>query len=225
MKKLSPFDLNILRFVEWHWDKYDISPSNDEIAEHIDKPKNFVFRHLASMEQLGCVRIERGKARGIILLRTAEGAPYGKGSREVSVLGYIAAGVPIPLPDANALPLSLIKVPRSMLPDSRAIYALFVQGDSMIDVYINDGDTIFIQYQQTAENGDLVAARLHKDPTNPTTTLKRLFRDGNQTFLKPENPNYDPIPIGLDELEIQGIVVGVWRNTSRENLNKSVHLN
>lgn len=93
----------------------------------------------------------------------------------------------------------------------------------MIDVCINDGDLIFIRYQPTAENGDLVAARLNQDPTNPCTTLKRYQVQDSKIFLKPENRAYPLIPVKPHELEIQGIVVGVWRDTERGGLNKFAH--
>ena len=179
--------------------------------------KNFVFRRVEILESLGYVRKERsktrGKARGIILLRTALGVPFDKSNCEIAILGYIAAGEPIPLPGSDAEPLGFVKMPRSLIPDAKNIYALKVQGNSMVDACIKHGDVIFIKYQEGADNGDLVAARLHTDPTNPTTTLKRLKYIGKQVWLKPENPDYESFPVEPSQIQIQGIVVHVWRNT------------
>ncbi len=212
-------DRGILRFVEWYWNWHHISPSLDEIADNLHKPKNFVFRRLEKLEALGYVRRKPGVARGIILRRTAEGKPFGMGDPEIPILGYISAGEPIPLPQ-TAEPLGSIAISPSFLPDSSNVYALRVRGDSMIDVCINDGDLILLRYQETAENGDLVAARLYKDPTNPCTTLKRYHVQDDQIELKPENRAYAPIPVKPGELEIQGIVIRVLRDTEGGRWNK-----
>ncbi len=211
-------DLGILRFIEWYWNWHHISPSIDEIAENVHKPKNFVFRRIQKLDTLGYLQRRPGKARGIVLRRTAEGKSIDMGNPEIPILGYIAAGEPIPMPSTSE-PLGSVVVSPDFLPDPSNVYALRVKGDSMIDVCINNGDLVFIRFQETAENGDLIAARLLKDPTNPTTTLKRYQYQNGKIWLKPENRAYAPIPVKPGELEIQGIVVRVMRDTERGRWN------
>ncbi|MBI4787047.1 MAG: repressor LexA [Chloroflexi bacterium] len=217
-------DLDILSSIERYWNEQGIGPSDDEIAQSTGNHKNFVFRRLEILESLGYVRKvrskSRGKARGIILLRTADGLRFVGDNYEIGVLGYIAAGEPIPLPHHNAEPLRSILVPRWMIQNPKDIYALEVRGDSMKDVSINHGDLILIRYQRNAENGALIAARWWKDPTNPVTTLKRYKIEGNQIWLKPENSDYARFSVEPDQLEIQGIVVRVLRNTEDSSWNR-----
>ena len=112
----------------------------------------------------------------------------------------------------SAPPIDWIQVTRQMLPDSEGAFALRVRGNSMIDALVNDGDTIILRQQSFARNGELVAVRLRKDPTNPVTTLKRFYRINGHVLLKPENPTFKQIRAKADEVEIQGKVLYVIRD-------------
>jgi repressor LexA len=218
VNELSQHERNILWFVEHYQNKFGVSPTVEEIrtATRMNS-KDHVHRDLRKLEQLGYLQIRRGVSRGIVLLRNAAGYPISSGGYSIPIWGVITAGNPIPLPDPNAPPLDWIEITRAMVPDPENTFALRVRGTSMIDALINDGDIVVLRKQETAQNGDLVAARLKKDPTNPETTLKRFYREGDQVVLRPENPQYDPIPALPDEVEIQGKVIYVLRNTSTGN--------
>ncbi|MDE3088607.1 MAG: transcriptional repressor LexA [Chloroflexota bacterium] len=216
MNELSQHEHDILRFVERYGNKHGISPSIEDIRAGIGmKSKDHVHRDLSRLEKRKYLRIKRGKGRGIVLLRTCDGYPISTNGFAIPLWGIITAGGPIPSPDPNLPPLDWIEITRAMIPDPENAYALKVRGMSMIDALINDGDVVVLRKQETAQNGDLVAARLKKDPTNPETTLKRFFRHGDEILLMPENPEYKPIPVHANELEIQGKVIYVLRNTSR----------
>ncbi len=89
-------------------------------------------------------------------------------------------------------------------------YALRVRGDSMVGALIDNGDIVLmrpIQDQKTVKNGAIVAARVNEDGY----TLKYYHRKGNQVTLKPANPNYQPIEAPAAQVEVQGILVGMWR--------------
>jgi repressor LexA len=204
-----------LRFIERYWNKEGISPSVEDIRAGIGmKSKDHVHRDLKSLEKRQYLRIKRGVSRGIILLKTTDGFSFTSNGFSIPVWGIITAGCPIPLPDPSLSPLDWIDITRAMIPDPENAFALRVRGSSMIDALINDGDIVVLRRQATAQNGDLVAARLWKDPTNSETTLKRFFREGDQILLKPENPAYQPIPAKPNEVEIQGKVIYVMRNTA-----------
>jgi repressor LexA len=95
-----------------------------------------------------------------------------------------------------------------MVPSEKDIYALEVQGTSMIDALINDGDIVIMRHTESANNGDMVAAWL---PEQEETTLKRFYYEGKQIRLQPENQTMDPIYLDPDKVEIKGRVVAVLR--------------
>lgn len=217
MNELTPLDRDILRFLERYSNKHNHSPSYEEIGKAVGLSKSNVHEHLEKLEARKWVEIRWGKSRTIRLLRTADGYPVAAGGFLIPIWGVITAGAPIPLPDPSAVPLDWMEITRAMIPNPENTFALLVRGTSMVDALINDNDIVVLRKQTTAQNGDLVAARLWKDPTNPETTLKRFYREGDQIVLKPENPQFAPIPAEPDEVEIQGKVIYVLRNTANGN--------
>jgi repressor LexA len=93
---------------------------------------------------------------------------------------------------------------------SADLFALRVDGDSMIDAMVNDGDIVIMQHQQTAQNGDMVAVWLEDD----TMTLKYFFYDDNRIRLQPANPTMDPIYAQPEDVQVQGKVMMVLRQTT-----------
>jgi repressor LexA len=126
---------------------------------------------------------------------------------QVPLLGRIAAGIPIPVPE-DAFAGEVIELTRDVVPAGDDIYALQVRGDSMVDAFINDGDVVVMHYQEIAKDGDMVAAWL---VTEEETTLKRYFHEGSRIRLQPENSQMQPIYVAPDNLQIQGKVLAVIR--------------
>jgi SOS-response transcriptional repressor LexA len=89
-------------------------------------------------------------------------------------------------------------------------FALKVRGDSMVGAGIDNGDTVLVRSQPSADNLDIVVAALNED-----ATLKRFSKMGDNAILQAENPNYDPILLSLDQLQILGIAVGVIKRDSQ----------
>jgi repressor LexA len=141
----------------------------------------------------------------------------------VPILGTIAAGEPILVPDAGVTyigdEIDAVDVARSILPGREKgdrLYALKVKGDSMIDAMIHDGDIVIMKPAVQASNGEMVAIWL---PDRGETTLKYFFKEGEQYRLQPANPTMKPIIIGKDEpLEIRGKVVMVIRKIEKTPL-------
>jgi len=131
----------------------------------------------------------------------------------IPLLGMIAAGEPIPIPDSDFAPADYEQI--SMAADaawqSDEVYALRVRGTSMIDALIDDGDIVILRHQRTGENGDMVAAWLKDERA---TTLKRIYweKDRQRVRLQPANPLMEPIYVHPGNLEIQGKVIGVLRH-------------
>jgi repressor LexA len=123
------------------------------------------------------------------------------------LLGRIAAGDPIPVP-GDAVPEEHLELARGIVKDEQGLYALQVQGESMIDALVNDGDVVVMKHQETAENGDMVAVWL---VDREETTLKKFYREGKRVRLQPANPTMQPIYADPGNVQVQGKVVMVIR--------------
>ncbi len=125
----------------------------------------------------------------------------------VPFLGYIAAGTPI---NVEAFPGNeTIEINRALFGrDISDLFALKVQGTSMIDALINDGDTVILKHQERVENGQMAAVWLINEEE---TTLKKVYYEGKQVRLQPANPTMNPIHVAADDIQVQGKVVLVIR--------------
>ncbi len=188
-------------------------PTIREIGSNVGISSTSVVNYnLNILEKAGLVTREKEVSRGLRLT-----APNGKPMLDarfvqVPLLGRIVAGKPIELPESNAFVADheSVTLTRSLLHDADAskLFALHVKGDSMIDASIHDGDIVVMKSQQTARDGDMVAAWI-KDKQQ--TTLKYFYRRKNKIELVPANPSYQPIQVEPRNLEIQGKVVLVIR--------------
>jgi repressor LexA len=163
---------------------------------------NGVEKHLLALERGGYISRERGKSRGIAVIggsRTSDIVP---------LLGRVAAGVPVLSPENREGELT---VDRSLfaLKSSLQVFALGVRGDSMIDAHILNGDTVLVQEQSIAVNGDIVVALVDGD-----ATVKRFFLENGRVRLQPENRTMEPLYFDGGDLRIIGKVVGVMRKVS-----------
>lgn len=130
---------------------------------------------------------------------------------QVPVLGHIAAGEPIRVEGREAAnPEDVIEMAEALVGNRENLFALRVRGDSMIDASVLDGDIVILRQQETADNGDMVAAWIIDDEE---TTLKYLYREGSNVRLQPANPNpaYQPIVKPANKVRINGKVVSVIR--------------
>ncbi|MEZ4676196.1 MAG: transcriptional repressor LexA [Caldilineaceae bacterium] len=129
----------------------------------------------------------------------------------VPILGPIAAGEPIQVEAIDAASADeFVELTQGILNAPESLFALRVKGDSMIDASVLDGDIVILRHQETAEDGDMVAAWIEGDEE---TTLKYLYRDGKNVRLQPANPNpaYQPIIRPANKVRINGKVVSVIR--------------
>ncbi len=177
------------------------APSFEEIADSFGYSSlATVHEHLSNLERKGYIRKSYNESRSIELVRPGQGEP----SVELPLFGAVAAGLPIEaIPDSES-----IAVPPDMVRRRKDNYVLRVQGNSMIDEQIRDGDYIVVQAQETAEDGEMVVALVGGD----SATVKKLYREpGNRIRLQPANPVMSPIVVNAWDVRIQGVVVGVIR--------------
>ena len=207
---LSDRQNNILDFVKSFTLDNGYPPTIREIGKAVNISSTSVVNYnLDALQRAGLIYRDRTVSRGIRLVDGLEHLTGATNLIKVPLLGRIAAGTPIlNFQDAYDPDVDTIDVPRDFLPDDENIYALKVQGTSMIDALINDGDIVVMRHTTTANNGDMVAAWLTE---KEETTLKRFYREGNRIRLQPENQTMQPIYVDPDKIEVKGKVVTVIR--------------
>jgi repressor LexA len=207
---LSERQRRIIEYIQEFTLRNGYPPTIRQIGDGVGISSTSVVNYnLNVLERVGYITRDRTVSRGIRLVSSEQKLIAWDKLVAVPLLGRIVAGEPIPVPEGN-VPEDIIDVPRSLLPISSlaAVYALRVRGDSMIDALINNNDIVLMQHQQTAENGDMVAAWLINEQA---TTLKRFYHEGDRIRLQPENRQMEPIYVHPSNLLIQGKVVGVMR--------------
>jgi repressor LexA len=197
MEKLTQRQQQVLDIVRQHIGDTGYPPTRADIARKLGfKSANAAEEHLKALARKGAIEMIAGASRGIRLPESA-GIP---------IIGRVAAGSPVlaeaHIEDYCALPPSFFK--------PQADFFLTVQGDSMMDVGILDGDLLAVHSTPIAKNGDIVVARIEDE-----VTVKRLQRTNQKHLLQllPENRDYQPITVDLKQqaFAIEGISVGVLR--------------
>lgn len=187
----------IMEFLRSYVAEHSISPTLEEIADNFGVNKVTIFGHVKELERKGViVKGAPGVSRSIQIPEIE----LGSSSTSIPILGNIAAGCPIEAIE-NPEPLDL----GALIPEGKDIYALRVQGESMIEDAIADGDIVLIERRSTARNGETVVAILPEGGA----TLKRFYKEADHFRLQPANSSMEPII--TKELEIRGVVVGVVR--------------
>ncbi len=171
-------------------------PTVREIGEHFDiRSPNGVMCHLKALVKKGLIHREDGRARAIQLV------DFRPGSAGLPMLGRVAAGSP-----NQAIEQSEWLEFNELFGGDKN-YALRVQGTSMVEDHIQDGDYVVIRKQETAQNGQRVVAMIDGE-----VTLKRFYRERTRIRLEPANGAFDPIIVHADDdIKILGLLVGVLR--------------
>ena len=211
----------ILKFLEKFQIENGFPPSIREIGENTDISSTSVVNYyLNQLEELHYIERESNVSRGIRLVKTFEGKLFSAVQKitdmfSVPVVGRIVAGEPVPVPasDFNYFNQEdAVDIARSLLPvrqKTESLFALQVQGDSMIDAMVNDGDIVIMQPITQAKNGEMVAVWLSD---RDETTLKYFFAEEGRIRLQPANPLMKPIIVeDPATVSVQGKVVLVIR--------------
>lgn len=191
----------ILDYIESFIQEQGYAPSFEEIAESFGYSSlATVHEHLSNLERKGYIRKSYNESRSIELVGHDTGTPV----VELPLLGAVAAGLPIEaIQDTETL-----AVPPDMVSRRRDNYVLRVEGNSMIEEQIRDGDYIVVQAQDRAEDGQMVVALVGDE----SATVKKLYREARgRVRLQPANPTMEPIFVDAADVRIQGVVVGVIR--------------
>lgn len=191
----------ILGYLQEHIRTHGYAPSFEEIAEQFNfQSLATVHEHLTNLERKGYIHRTHNESRAIEVL-----PPKGTaGATEIPLLGTVAAGTPI----ESLATGETLAVPDALLPRRGPNYALKVQGQSMIDEHIMDGDFVVVHGKQAADNGEMVIALVN----GSEATVKRYYREpGGWIRLQPANAAMQPLRFQERDVLIQGVVVGVIR--------------
>ncbi|MDO5606299.1 MAG: transcriptional repressor LexA [Paracoccus sp. (in: a-proteobacteria)] len=228
---LTRKQIELLEFIHKRMARDGVPPSFDEMKIALDlRSKSGIHRLVTALEERGFIRRLPHRARALEILRLpdtlAKAAPgftpqiiegAGRqaavprapapvaGAIDLPVMGRIAAGVPI---EAISDISHHITVPGSMISAQASHYALEVQGDSMIEAGINDGDIVVIREQAAAQNGDIVVALVE----GYEATLKYYRRKGAMIALEAANPAYETRVLPEGKVQVQGRLVGLIRS-------------
>ena len=217
---------NLLLFINKKLRSSGVSPSYEEMQLSLNlKSKSGIHRLISALEERGFIKRLAHKARALEVIKLPETASandiYNSFSpsvirgglddsdaankeSEIPVLGNIAAGTPI-----EAIQNEVTRIPLpSNIEKNGEYFGLKVNGDSMIEAGINDGDTVIIKKTDTAENGKIVVALID----DHEAMLKRLRRKGKTVALESANRNYETKIFGPDRVKVQGILVSLYRN-------------
>jgi repressor LexA len=216
---------NLLLFINKKIRSSGVSPSYEEMKISLDlKSKSGIHRLITALEERGFIRRLPHKARALEVVKLPETASANdiynsfspsvirggldennsiKKGFEAPVLGNIAAGTPI---EAIQNEVSRVTLP-SNIENNGEYFGLKVQGDSMIDVGIQDGDTVIIKKVDTADNGKIVVALID----NNEAMLKKIRKKGKTVALESANKNYETKIFGSARVKVQGILVSLYR--------------
>lgn len=237
MITLSDRQKKILQFIVAFFNENNFPPTIREIGERVGISSTSVVNYnLTKLEELNLINRRKEVSRGLNINwdqvvdlnidLPAPTAPGGQARERVSerngtgfaanllrvpVLGSIAAGEPIQVEPREASNADeFVNIPDGLVPVRGPLFALKVKGDSMIDASVLDGDYVILRHQETANDGDMIAAWIEGDEE---TTLKYLYREGPNVRLQPANPNpeYQPIIRPANRVRINGKVVSVLR--------------
>lgn len=200
---LTPKQLRILQLIRDWRVRRGYSPTMQELADEIGVSKVTVFEHVEALIKKGALVREANKARSLSI---ADGIAVPDESRPMRfpLVGRIAAGYPIEkVEDRDEIDLTQLLGEERASGDST--FALQVEGESMRDEGILDGDFVIVERTQVARNGDRVVALL----PDGSTTLKTFFKEDDHIRLQPANPEFEPIRVKF--CQVQGIVKGVVR--------------
>lgn len=199
---LTQKQIEILLYIKSEVQRQGYPPAVRDICKGVNlKSTSTVHSHLEKLESKGYIRKDPTKPRAIEILDKDDGFLLAsKKTVDIPILGRVTAGAPIlaveNIEDTFPVPLDLV--------EGHDVFMLKVQGESMIDAGILDGDLVLVQEQKSAINGDIIVALLEEE-----ATVKRFFKEKDRVRLQPENQFMDPIY--PDSVSILGKVIGLYR--------------
>ncbi len=199
MATLTKRQKQMVDYLEHYIGENGYAPTLAEVGEFFGLSSlATVHKHLRNLEQKGFIKRMHNHSRALEIARMDS-----RGARAISLLGQVAAGVPIEAVEGR----DAISVPEEFVRRDNT-FCLLVKGESMVDEGIRDGDYIIVEGRDAANPGETVVALIGEE-----ATVKKYFPERNgQVRLQPANPSMDPIFVREDDLRIRGVVVGLMRH-------------
>lgn len=203
MENLTKRQEEILTYIKKYIVSHGYPPTVREIGKDlgVSSPAT-IHTHLNNLETKGFIKKEETKNRAIELLVDNEFDTKQENSVEVPLLGKITAGSPI---EAIERPNEYFSLPAYLIPRNKEVFTLLVNGESMINAGILDGDIVIVERTNTARNGEIVVAMTDENEV----TLKTFYKESNYFRLQPENDTMAPII--LNNVSILGKAIGLYR--------------
>jgi repressor LexA len=199
MLPLTKRQREILDFLNDFIQQHGYAPSLEEIGRRFGLSSlATVHKHLTNLQEKGFIKRAWNRSRSVEMVTARAGGR----AVELPMLGYVAAGSPI----EAVVGSETIAVPEDLV-GKRDTYVLKVKGDSMIDEQIRDGDFVIVEDRKSVDNGEMVIALVG----GLDVTLKKFYRENGRVRLQPANPAMLPIMVDADQVQVQGVVVGVMR--------------
>ncbi|QKY69108.1 transcriptional repressor LexA [Lentibacillus sp. CBA3610] len=205
MTKLSKRQEAILDYIKEQVDAKGYPPSVREIAVAVGlASSSTVHGHLARLESKGFIRRDPTKPRAIEVLEQSEESHIPREEpRYAPVIGKVTAGIPITAVENIE---EFVPLPGTVTGTDENLFVLVIEGESMIEAGILDGDMVIVKQQNTAQNGDIVVGMTEEDEA----TVKRFFKEKDHVRLQPENATMEPLI--YKNVTILGKVIGLYRN-------------
>jgi repressor LexA len=204
MQSLTKRQRKVLDYIRFFLAEHGHAPSYEEIALGLGlSSPSTIHAHVENLRHKGYLTKRWNANRSIDL---PEFLGMHAPTEELPLVGRIAAGLPIEAIED----LGTIAVP-AQITGGHGTYVLRVNGDSMSEDHVLDGDYVIVEKRETASDGEMVVALIR----NSEATLKRFRREGKLIRLEPANPSYEPMMFDESEVTIQGVVVGLLRKYDR----------
>ncbi|HHW38968.1 MAG TPA: transcriptional repressor LexA [Bacillales bacterium] len=205
MTKISKRQQDILEFIKQQVSDKGYPPSVREIGEAVGlASSSTVHGHLARLEKKGYIRRDPTKPRAIEILIHDDTNLIPKGETiNIPIIGKVTAGIPITAIENIE---DYIPLPEKLVPHDGNLFILVIDGESMIEAGIFNGDLVIVRQQHTANNGEIIVAMTEENEA----TVKRFFKEKDFIRLQPENSSMDPIIVR--HVTILGKVIGLYRS-------------
>lgn len=199
MLPLTKRQREILDYLNEFIQQHGYAPSLEEIGRRFGLSSlATVHKHLTNLQEKGFIKRAWNRSRSVELVSSRSGSR----SVELPLFGYVAAGAPI----EAVVSSETISVPDDFV-GRRKAYVLRVRGESMIDEQIRDGDYVIVEDRRVAENGEMVIALVR----GADVTLKKFYRENGRVRLQPANPTMQPLVLEAEQVQVQGVIIGVMR--------------
>ena len=205
MKDITSRQKEMLDYIAGHIENKGFPPTVREIASHFDLVSAAgVHKHIKALVRKNYIKKDNNLSRSLRVVAEPLAKPTPSQTVSIPLLGYVAAGKPIEAIQASE---EHLVIPGNLGTGRSNQFLLKVRGDSMIEDGILDGDFVILEHRKEARNGETVVALID----GREATLKKLYREGGSIRLQPANSSMEPIMLHEGELEVQGVVIGLWR--------------